>query len=319
VDDVDDGVDVESRYVVGEYEAFELSSDSEDALEAWLFANGFSLPESARGAIRSLIDEGQSFLALRVQADLLDPTNPQLSPVQLRSDGPGLVLPLRLGATASGGVQEVLLHVLTSSTEGRAAIANYPEATVPSECMRSPGEEPFPTWYDARLTDAMGLPADPAALTGQSAASWTLEYAFPDGKCDPCADGSFGVSNSGLSPSLIAALGGDPMGYFATRLRLRFTPDAVTTDALVYTTGDTTMRQQRYVAWEHALESMIPYCDGTIPEAPGTCFGADYWAERAETRAAGGEVEGLRFSNGCAGGRALMFGLLPLMLWRRRR
>ena len=311
VDTADDGVDVVDTYELAEYTAFALSADDAGALEGWLATNGFSVPESTTAVLQEYLDRGDHVLALRVAVDRL-PAGGFLTPLQIRYHGEGWTLPIRLGATSSVGLQDLLLYVLTPPETGAASISNYRETLLPIDGCMVPEDE-LGSWYDTQLDAAMDLPADLDALAGRTGLAWVTEYSWTGGSCDPCPeDGPLTQSEAGE----LAPFG--HYGYHITRLHLRYTPDAVTQDVALYSTGITDTLQVRLVAHEWELESDFPMCDGSVPEAPGSCFTADWWARKAEDDV--GEDVPLRASEGCDCNAAAFVIVLPLLLapWRRR-
>lgn len=308
------GVIVEDQFDLGEYTAWIVSAEGGDGLSAWLDAQGFTIDAATSGVLGEYVDAGSEFLALRVDLDRLDDGDQWLSPLQVTYYAPDAwTLPLRLGAANSAGVQDLVLYTLTAPGGGRVGIANYPETPAPAaECLLDLGDTALADFYERQFEAATGLPARPEDLAGRSGMAWVTEYGWNAGKCDPC------TSTGPLQVDEMAALGfqGAAYGAYFTRLHLRYTPDAMRQDIVLHESGIGASTQVRYVqhAWE--LESDVPRCDGTVPDAPGTCYSSEYWARKAQANVPGTEV--LADDDGCDGVLAML--LLPLGLaWRRRR
>lgn len=305
----DSGVIIEDQFDLAEYEVWILSAAGAEGLAGWLSANGFVVPEGSQAIFDEYIEQGVRFVALKIDPTRV--TDPAwLSPLQFSYADEGFQLPIRMGTTASEGVQDLVVYTLTDPESGRVGISNYPEATPPvDECMLE-DDGTFSHWYDVALAEALGLPSDPDQLNGASGLSWITEYGWGSGLCDPC------TSVGPLSAEEVARFGFDAhYGFYVTRLHLRYTPDAVTQDLTFYETRQTDNTQQRYIAHKWELEGALPLCSGEIPEDAGTCYSSEYWLRRAT-----GEIsDPVRSpSGGCGGGAALL--LLPgALLLRRRR
>ncbi|MFN7145502.1 MAG: DUF2330 domain-containing protein [Myxococcota bacterium] len=311
------GVVIEDQFDLGEYTAWIVSAEGGDGLSSWLNGQGFTIDAATGEVLGDYVEAGSHFLALRVDLDRLDDGDQWLSPLQVTYYAPDAwTLPLRLGAANSAGVQDLVLYTLTAQDAGRVGIANYPETPAPAaECLLDLGDAPLADWYEQQFEAATGLPARPEDLDGRTGMAWVTEYGWSAGKCDPC------TSAGPLQLEEMAALGfqGGAYGSYFTRLHLRYTPDAMRQDIVLHESGLTANTQVRYVqhAWE--LESDLPRCDGTVPDAPGTCYSSEYWARKAQEGVAGTEVLADEDDDdGCDGVLAML--LLPLGLaWRRRR
>lgn len=321
------GVDVVDHFELGEYEAFVLSSSGSDGLLTWLDANGFAVDAGTADLFQEYIDADNHFLALKVKLDTVPDDRGWLSPLQIRYNAEGFGLPIRMGARSSEGVQDLVVFALTEPSKGKVSVSNYPENPVASECLvpleadMVTGELPsFADFYEAAWSETTGISDDPERARANPGLGWNTEYSWGGGKCDPCDD------SGPLTTDEVQALGYDDAfyGYHLTRLHLRYTPEAVTQDLVFYESGITTPSQMRYVKHEWELESLFPMCGAEQPETPGTCFGSEYWARRAQ----GLDDEPLVHDDsytflgplsGCqTPGHAAL--LLPLLLaWRRRR
>lgn len=308
------GVVIEDEFELGEYTAWVVSAEGGDGLSSWLTSQGFSVNDTTSAALGEYVAAGSHFLALRVDLDRLD-DDQWLSPLQVTYRAEGWTLPIRLGAASSAGVQDLLLYTITSPTDGRAAISNYPETPAPTaECLLDLGDGSLSDWYEGQFEAASGLSPTPENLGGRQGFSWVTEYGWGSGKCDPCTD------TGPLQVADMQALGfqGAPYGAYLTRLHLRYTPESVPVDIALYPSGQNDNLQLRYVQHSWELEAEVPSCDGTVPDGAVACYSSEYWARKAEEGVDGTEVTNDDFKD-CGGAGAVLL-LLPLGLaWRRRR
>ena len=113
------GVNVLKRETVGPYETVQLQSDNQMALENWLTANGFNLPNDVRPIVGQYVTEHFNFLALKLVpgANVKD-----MRPVRVTTPGAGIALPLRMVAAGTGPVVGISLFVIA---EGRYEPQNF--------------------------------------------------------------------------------------------------------------------------------------------------------------------------------------------------
>jgi hypothetical protein len=89
------GVSVLGQQILGGFAVASLAADDPAALQAWLAANGYTLPAAAEPILRAYVAEGWKFVA--VKRDTGDPEG-ALSPLRIRYAGSAPVYPMRLGA-----------------------------------------------------------------------------------------------------------------------------------------------------------------------------------------------------------------------------
>jgi hypothetical protein len=122
------GVTVLSQQTVGPYDTVQLQSTDPNALNNWLAANGYVVPQGFQPTIAAYISEGFDFLALK-----LAPGQgvSAMRPVRVTTPGAGLSLPLRMVAAGTGATVGVTLWVVA---DGRYEPTNMPTFTIdPSE------------------------------------------------------------------------------------------------------------------------------------------------------------------------------------------
>lgn len=155
-------VTVLGRAVVGPYDTVQLQSTDPAALETWLSANGYAIPDSIRPTLAAYVADGFDFLALR-----LEPGQgvQAMRPVSVTSAGAGLTLPLRMVAAGAGATVGVTLWVVA---QGRYEPQNFGTFTV------SPSEL---TWdWTAKDSDYATVRAKREAALGNAA--WQIESAL---------------------------------------------------------------------------------------------------------------------------------------------
>ncbi|HEY8042320.1 MAG TPA: DUF2330 domain-containing protein [Polyangiaceae bacterium] len=159
LDASDHGVSVTGQAVVGPYDTVQLHSTDPNALDAWLTANGYSIPADIQPIVAAYVNEGFDFLALRlapgqgVQA---------MRPVRVTAAGAGLSLPLRMVAAGTGATVGITLWVVA---DGRYEPQNFKQFTIdPSEL----------TWdWAADISDYTTVRAQKEAALGNAA--WQIE------------------------------------------------------------------------------------------------------------------------------------------------
>jgi len=114
------GVTVIAEEVVGPYATVQLKSDNPNALSEWLVANGYNIPPDIAPVIKSYVDDGFDFLALKLVPG--QGVN-SMRPVRITSPGAVPVLPLRMVAAGTGAITPITLWMMG---EGRYEPTNFP-------------------------------------------------------------------------------------------------------------------------------------------------------------------------------------------------
>jgi hypothetical protein len=114
------GVTVIKQQNVGPYSTVQLSSTDPNALNAWLQANGFSIPTDVTPVIDEYVKEGFNFLAMK----LLPNAGVQaMRPVRVTMPGSSVSLPLRMAAIGTGATVGITIWVVS---DGRYEPQNFP-------------------------------------------------------------------------------------------------------------------------------------------------------------------------------------------------
>ncbi|MBS2011360.1 MAG: DUF2330 domain-containing protein [Deltaproteobacteria bacterium] len=189
-------VKIEAKFEVGEYEIVILSAQDSGSLDTWLRANKYNIPDGAEPALRPYVTAGSKFFVAKVNAAKVkfEAGRAQLSPLRFHYDSESFQLPVKLGMLNSSGTQDLIVQVLAPNDQ-RYAVANYPEAVIPTNLdVAESARGSFASFY-AALFDKT-LEANPRAVV--------TEYAWSAQGCDPCPG-----SVQGLTREDLASLGAD--------------------------------------------------------------------------------------------------------------
>jgi hypothetical protein len=111
------GVQVINQSVVGPYDTATLRATDPNALENWLTANGYVLPDAMKPTVNAYVAGGFDFIALRLQPGQ---GVQAMQPVRVVTQGADPSLPLRMVAAGVGAQVGVTLYVVS---EGRYEVA----------------------------------------------------------------------------------------------------------------------------------------------------------------------------------------------------
>ena len=98
-----------SQVQLGPIEATTLAADDAAGLQVWLDDNGYALPEAVSAQLPPYVEEGWSFVALKLTSD--QPFDGALDPIRFTFESDELVYPMRMSAAATSE-QTVRLYVL---------------------------------------------------------------------------------------------------------------------------------------------------------------------------------------------------------------
>ncbi len=84
---------------LGPIQATTLAADDAQGLTDWLDVNGYALPDAVAAQLGPYVDDGWSFVALKLTADL--PFDGELDPIRFTFDSDELVYPMRMSAAAT--------------------------------------------------------------------------------------------------------------------------------------------------------------------------------------------------------------------------
>jgi hypothetical protein len=117
-------VQVIAQEVVGPYETVTVRSDKPKALEDWLHAHGYAVPDAIQPIIAAYTAEKLDFIALRLRPGQ---GVSAMRPVRIVSPGADPTLPLRMVAAGIGANVAITLYVIS---EGRYRPSNFPEGQI---------------------------------------------------------------------------------------------------------------------------------------------------------------------------------------------
>ena len=266
------GFSVEAeRFTAGEYELALLDAEGVSGLSAWLGTNGYGLPEGAGSLVQEAIDGGARFLVAKVTAAELETERAWLSPIQIRYHGNDVVLPIRLGATASAGEQDILIYGITSMESGALAVSNYPSVAVESDCILGDydgdgASDDLAAGYDGLFASTY------TESEREGRAGWTLEFNSPQGVCDPLPPG--GTIGSETLVALGFAAGVE--NAMLARIHLRGTPEELDQDLVLYESAYGDYWQQAYIQDNAQMRAYFPICGLGIDESVDACPEPDY-------------------------------------------
>ncbi len=101
------GVDVIGRDVIGGYDVTRLAADDAGALDTWLDANGYTLPDGAEPILDDYVEAGWRYVAIRLASGAAG----ALKPLRVSFDTDSLVYPMQLSQLATMPV-DLTLYVL---------------------------------------------------------------------------------------------------------------------------------------------------------------------------------------------------------------
>jgi hypothetical protein len=212
------GVTIEAKFAVGEYQILILSATEATGLETWLRDNRYQIPKDAAPLLRPYIEAGSKFFVAKVDPKKVtfEGNRAALSPLRFSYDHDEFSLPIRLGMANSSGTQDLIVNVIAA--DKRFEVANYKNVTIPTNFDVKDGvKSRFGEFY-AALFDKTAQRNPGAVITEYS---WA---ATPGGMCDPCPPESTLVT-----PADLALLGGDVVGgaiargsFVLTRMHARY-------------------------------------------------------------------------------------------------
>jgi hypothetical protein len=252
------GVTVEARYTVGEYDIVILSATQSDGLETWLRQNGYRIPANASRALQPYVRQGLKFFVAKVNlAEQAKTGFSYLRPLQFAFESERFMLPVRLGMLNAKGPQDLVVYVLTRN--GRVETTNY-------RTVQLPANVELPEYVRDQFGGVYKALFETQAKREDYRVVWT-EYFWDMGWCDPCAAeplspeelrgaGVFwvdaasppiGVAPGAIVPPLARQRAGAAQPVMLTRLHLRYTPATLPEDLMFQETKDRQNFQARYV------------------------------------------------------------------------
>lgn len=231
----DEGVRIEARYEVDEYNVLILSADDSGALLRWLTQNGYRVPLQAKPVVQSYLAQGMKFFVAKVDLRRRAARGlTQLRPLQIAYESPRFMLPVRLGMANANGPQELFVYAVTRS--GRVEAVNYRNVKVPEETD-------VPEYVKADAAPVWRAAFDQLVQKHGMGVVFT-EYAWNMAWCDPCP-------TQPLSRAQLQQLGvwwlDEGGNTFMTRLHARYDRASFPEDLVLQVTADQQNFQSRLV------------------------------------------------------------------------
>jgi MYXO-CTERM domain-containing protein len=201
-------VKIEAQFDVAEYEIVILSATESTGLDSWLRESGYAIPTGAEPLLRPYVQQDMKFFVAKVDPKKVKfngEGRAMLSPLRFHYDSKEFALPVRLGLInapdpASGGKQDLLVHVIAPGTRYQAA--NYENVTIPTNLdLQEPTKDRFGEFYVSLFDHT--LEQHPKAVI--------TEYAWAAGSCDPCPE-------TPLTSKELLELGGDVLPKWSKKL-----------------------------------------------------------------------------------------------------
>lgn len=149
------------RETLGGYDVARLAADDPQALSRWLAENGYEVPLAAQPILAAYVNEGWSFVAVKLAAAAPDGS---LSPLRVSYTHPQVVYPMRLGALSDRPVG-VDLYVLADHRTQTDRLPTFYAGTVDQLDPQPPAELADLLGAAPYLTRMRALDLAPAGLT----------------------------------------------------------------------------------------------------------------------------------------------------------
>jgi hypothetical protein len=244
------GVTVEAKFTVGEYDIVILGANESAGLEKWLIENGYKIPQGAVAILEPYIKTKTKFFVAKVNLGEFENKRLQhLRPIQMAFESPKFMLPIRLGMINAEKEQDLIVYAL--SRTGRVEVTNYRTLKVPSDMDIPPYvKDVFPQFYRSMFQRAYEKEGKNAVF---------VEYAWDMNWCDPC-------SADPLTPDELRKAGvfwldqSQQSNAYITRLHVRYGRANFPEDLVFQATPNRENFQGRYVM-RHPFAGKIS-CDG---------------------------------------------------------
>lgn len=197
-------VDVIGRETVGGYDVSRLGAGDPEALSRWLDRNGYTLPAGAEPILADYINEGWSFVAIRLAPE----AEGRLKPLRVAFATDEIVYPMRLAQLGTEPVN-LTLYTLADGERQVDGLTTVFAAPVAELEPAPPAElaELFAGGTDVTRMEALGV--DPASFTSDllvDPVEPELEPGTASADTVATPDGDGGVSTAGVLAIIAAGL-----------------------------------------------------------------------------------------------------------------
>jgi hypothetical protein len=260
-----EGVKIEAKYEIGEYDILILSATESNGLKNWLTDNEYKIPSEADEVLTPYIKNNMKFFVAKVNTKRLNQRRGDyLSPIQISFTHKKFMLPIRLGMANADGTQDLIVYALTQN--GRVETSNYRTQEMPSN-------QKIPLFVEGVFGDFYKSVFSKKWTNNKS--SVFVEYAWDlDGKnftkCDPCnttPPASQELLNAGVDwlkvkqNNWVANYQGN---LHFTRLHVRYDREHFPQDLAFTETKNKQNFQCRYVL-NHPAKISDKTCDQVLP------------------------------------------------------
>ena len=283
------GVTVISQQTVGPYDTVQLQSSNPQALNQWLAANGYVVPNGFQTVIGQYVNEGFDFLALKL---VPGQGVAAMRPVRVTTPGAGLSLPLRMVAAGTGTQVGVTVWVIS---DGRYEPQNMKQFTI----------DPASVVWDWSSESSNFATLRQAAESANGFAAWQIEssidvlpyqvegpvmsqpssdnYPVIDTSGDAGGDAGAGQTSDQAEQADFDTMfpGGPQSNVRITRMRADLAHAALATDLFVQASADQSQLSNVYQVTKSinaptcpAVPDPCPPCDNGSGSSGGSVVGA---------------------------------------------
>jgi hypothetical protein len=251
------GVTIEAKYTIGEYDILILSAKESTGLKDWLIENGYKIPETANEVLEPYIKSNMKFFVVKVNLEKQEALGfNALRPIQIEFDSPKFMLPIRLGmANASGDDQDLIIYSLTKT--GRTECTNYRTVKIPTDRnVPLDVRKKFGEFYVSLFNKHYKYQGQNAVFLEYA---WNVSPSWGGMKCDPCVGPP--PLTADLGKAGVKWLNANGQGnVFFTRLHVRYSRAHFPQDLQFQETPNTEQFQGRYILTNPASGDFS--CDG---------------------------------------------------------
>jgi hypothetical protein len=243
------GVTVISQQTVGPYDTVQLQSSNPQALNQWLAANGYVVPNGFQPVISEYVNESFDFLALKL---IPGQGVAAMRPVRVTTPGAGLSLPLRMVGAGTGAQVGVTVWVIA---DGRYEPQNMKQFTIdPSSLVWDWSQESsnlatlrqaaesangFAAWQIESSIDVVPYQVEYPLMSQPSSANYPVATSSDDAGASDAAAEAGQTSDQAEQADLDTMFpGGAQTSVRITRMRADLAHSALANDLYVQASAD---------------------------------------------------------------------------------
>jgi MYXO-CTERM domain-containing protein len=302
------GVTVISQQTVGPYDTVQLQSTNPQALNQWLAANGYVVPNGFAPVITEYVNESFDFLALKLQPGQ---GVSAMRPVRVTTPGAGLSLPLRMVAAGTGAQVGVTVWVIA---DGRYEPQNMKQFTIdPSSIvwdwstetsnfatLRQAAESAngFAAWQIESSLDVPAYQVESPLMAQPAADNYPVDPSSDAGDAGETSDQAEQADLDAMFP------GGSQSSMRVTRMRADLAHAALANDLYVQASADQSQLSNVYQVTKSINAPTCPAvpdpCPPCGPDTGGSSSGASTSSGGLFGQGSGGSTSGNGGGGGCA-------------------